>query len=285
MDYEQILYSVNDSILTITLARPERLNAFTAQMCRELLDAFDRSDADDSVRVVIVTGAGRAFCAGADLGGGGKTFDSPARGGDESIAEHRDGGGLVTLRIYDSKKPVIAAINGPAVGVGVTMTLPMDVRIASSAARMGFVFARRGIVPEAASSWFLTRVVGISRAAEWVYSGRVFSAEEAQAGGLVSRVVAPEELLPAARALAREIADNTSAMSVTLTRQMLWKMLGADHPMEAHKIDSKVIHWMGRSADAYEGVTAFLEKRPAKFKLKPSEMPEFYPWWKPRKFK
>src|SRR5213593_4181144 len=172
MDYEQILYSVEDSILTITLARPERMNAFTGQMCRELLDAFDRSDADDSVRVVIVTGAGRAFCAGADLGGGGKTFDSQARGGDESIAEHRDGGGLVTLRIYDSKKPVIAAINGPAVGVGVTMTLPMDVRIASSAARMGFVFARRGIVPEAASSWFLTRVVGVSRAAEWVYTGR-----------------------------------------------------------------------------------------------------------------
>jgi len=284
MDYEQILYSVEDSILTITLARPERLNAFTAQMCRELLDAFDRSDEDDSVRAVIVTGSGRAFCAGADLGAGAGTFDSVARGGKESIAEHRDGGGLVTLRIYDSKKPVIAAINGPAVGVGVTMTLPMDVRIASRAARMGFVFARRGIVPEAASSWFLPRVVGVSRAAEWVYTGRVFSAEEAQAGGLVSRVVAPEELLPTARGLAREIADNTSAMSVALTRQMLWKMLGADHPMEAHKIDSKVIHWMGRSVDAHEGVTAFLEKRPAKFKLKPTEMPDFYPWWKPRRW-
>ena len=285
MQYEQILYAVEDSILTITLARPERLNAFTARMCRELLDAFDRSDADDSVRVVIVTGAGRAFCAGADLGSGADTFDSPAGERAGSIAEHRDGGGLLTLRIYDSKKPVIAAINGPAVGVGVTMTLPMDVRIVSSAARMGFVFVRRGIVPEAASSWFLPRVVGVSRAAEWVYTGRVFPAEEALAGGLVSRVVAPEDLLPTARALAREIADNTSAMSVALTRQMLWKMLGADHPMEAHQIDSKAVYWMGGSADAYEGVTAFLEKRPAKFKMKPSEMPEFYPWWEPREFK
>jgi enoyl-CoA hydratase/carnithine racemase len=285
MQYEQILYAVEDSILTITLARPERLNAFTARMCRELLDAFDRSDADDSVRVVIVTGAGRAFCAGADLGSGADMFDSPAGERAGSIAEHRDGGGLLTLRIYDSKKPVIAAINGPAVGVGVTMTLPMDVRIASSAARMGFVFVRRGIVPEAASSWFLPRVVGVSRAAEWVYTGRVFPAEEALAGGLVSRVVAPEDLLPTARALAREIADNTSAMSVALTRQMLWKMLGADHPMEAHQIDSKAVYWMGGSADAYEGVTAFLEKRPAKFKMKPSEMPEFYPWWEPREFK
>ncbi len=285
MDYEQIRYSVEDSILTITLARPERLNAFNGQMCRELLDAFERSDADDSIRAVIVTGAGRAFCAGADLGSGAGTFDSAARRGTEPTDEHRDGGGLLTLRIYDSKKPVIAAINGPAVGVGVTMTLPMDVRIASSAARIGFVFARRGIVPEAASSWFLPRMVGMSRAAEWVYTGRVFSADEALAGGLVSRVVAPEELLPTAHGLAREIADNTSAMSVALSRQMLWKMLGADHPMEAHKVDSKVIHWMGRSVDAYEGVTAFLEKRPAKFKLKPSEMPGFYPWWKPREFK
>jgi enoyl-CoA hydratase/carnithine racemase len=284
MQYEQILYAVEESILTITLARPERLNAFTARMCRELLDAFDRADADDSVRVVIVTGAGRAFCAGADLGSGADTFDSPAGGRAGSIAEHRDGGGLLTLRIYDSKKPVIAAINGPAVGVGVTMTLPMDVRIASSVARMGFVFVRRGIVPEAASSWFLPRVVGVSRAAEWVYTGRVFPAEEALAGGLVSRVVAPEDLLPTARALAREIADNTSAMSVALTRQMLWKMLGADHPMEAHQIDSKAVYWMGRSADAYEGVTAFLEKRPAKFEMKPSEMPEFYPWWEPRRW-
>jgi enoyl-CoA hydratase/carnithine racemase len=284
MDYQQILYSLQDSILTITLHRPERLNAFTTQMCRELLDAFDRADVDDSVRVVIVTGAGRAFCAGADLGGA-DSFDSPARRRAAATADHRDGGGLLTLRIYDSKKPVIAAINGPAVGVGVTMTLPMDVRIASSAARMGFVFVRRGIVPEAASSWFLPRVVGVSRAAEWAYTGRVFPAEEALEGGLVSRVVAPQDLLPTARALAREIADNTSAVSVALTRQMLWKMLAADHPMEAHRIDSKAVHWMGRSADAYEGVASFLEKRAPKFKLKPSEMPEFYPWWTPREFK
>ena len=285
MDYEQILYSVEDSVLTITLNRPERLNAFTERMCRELLDALDRADADDSVRVVIFTGAGRAYCAGADLGSGGDTFDSPAQGRKESLAEARDGGGLVTLRLYDCKKPVIAAINGPAVGIGITMTLAMDVRIASSAARMGFVFARRGIVPEACSSWFLPRVVGISQAAEWVYTGRVFPADEALAGRLVSRVVSPEELLPAARTLAREIADNTSAMSVALTRQMLWKMLGADHPMEAHKVDSKAIYWMGRSPDAYEGVSAFLEKRPAKFELKPSAMPDFYPWWTERKFR
>ena len=239
MAYEQILYSVEDKVLTLTLNRAERLNAFTGVMCRELIDAFDRADADDSVRAVIVTGAGRAFCAGADLGGGSKTFDASARGAREPIEEHRDGGGLLTLRIYDSKKPVIAAINGAAVGIGITMTLPMDIRIASAGARMGFVFARRGIVPEACSSWFLPRVVGISRAAEWVYTGRVFGAEEALAGSLVSRVVAPEDLLATAWAIAHEIADHTSAMSVALTRQMLWKMLGADHPMEAHRIDSK----------------------------------------------
>src|SRR5213080_4325551 len=250
MAYEQILHEVVDGVLTITLDRPEKLNAFTPTMMRELIDAFDRADADDAVRAVIVTGAGRAFCAGADLSGGGGTFDNTAR---DTLETHRDGGGLVALRIFESKKPVIAAINGPAVGVGITMTLPMDVRLASTAARMGFVFARRGIVPEACSSWFLPRVVGISRAAEWVFSGRVFPAEEALAGGLVSRVLAPADLLPAANTLAREIADNTSAMSVALSRQMLWKMLGADHPMEAHKIDSKVIHWMGRSVDAHEG--------------------------------
>jgi len=285
MAYEQILYSVEDRILTLTLNRVERLNAFTGVMCRELIDAFDRADADNSVRAVIVTGAGKAFCAGADLGGGSKTFDASARGARDSIEEHRDGGGLLTLRIYDGKKPVIAAINGAAVGIGITMTLPMDIRIASTGARMGFVFARRGIVPEACSSWFLPRVVGITRAAEWVYTGRVFGAEEALAGGLVSRLVAPEDLLTTARAIAHEIADNTSAMSVALTRQMLWKMLGADHPMEAHRIDSKAVYWTGRAADAHEGVSAFLEKRAAKFTLKPSAMPEFYPWWEERKFR
>jgi enoyl-CoA hydratase/carnithine racemase len=260
------------------------MNAFTARMCGEMIDAFDRADADDEVRAVIVTGAGKAFCAGADLGVGGGTFDSPARGRQETIEEHRDGGGLVSLRIFESRKPVIAAINGAAVGVGITMTLPMDVRIAAEGAKIGFVFARRGIVPEAASSWFLPRIVGISQAAEWCYTGRIFPAEDALAARLVSRVVPAGEVVSTARAIAREIADNTSAMSVALARQMLWRMLGADHPMEAHKVDSKCIFWMGRSPDAYEGVSAFLEKRPARFTLKPSRMPEFYPWWKPRPF-
>jgi enoyl-CoA hydratase/carnithine racemase len=282
MEYAEIRYAVDAGILTITLDRPNRLNAFTGRMMHELIDAFDRADADDSVRVVIVTGAGRAFCAGADLSEGGRTFDHSAV---QRIEEHRDGGGCVVLRIFESKKPVIAAINGPAVGVGITMTLPMDVRIAASAARIGFVFARRGIVPEAASSWFLPRIVGIAQAQEWVLTGRVFGAEEALAGRLVSRVVAPESLVETARGLAREIADNTSAMSVTLARQLLWRNLGVDHPMEAHRIDSRCIFWMGHSADAREGVTAFLEKRPPRFGMKPStDMPDFYPWWPERKF-
>ena len=277
MSYEEIRYVVEDSVLTITLDRPDRLNAFTTRMLHELIDAFDQADADDAVRAIIVTGAGRAFCAGADLGGGGDTFNYR---GEEPIDQHRDGGGRVTLRIFESKKPVIAAINGAAVGVGATMTLPMDIRIAARGARMGFVFARRGIVPEACSSWFLPRIVGISRAAEWVYTGRVFDAEEARAAGLVSKVVAPEAVVDTARALAREIADNTSAMSVALSRQLLWRMLGADHPMEAHKVDSRCIYWMGQSPDAHEGVTSFLEKRPPRFTGRPSQdMPPFYPWW------
>ena len=283
MDYEQIRYAVEDGILTLTLHRPEKLNAFTTRMMYELLDAFERADADDAVRVVIVTGAGRAFCAGADLSGGGGAFDYA---GGPSIEDHRDGGGLVALRIFESKKPVIAAINGPAVGVGITMTLPMDIRLASSASRMGFVFARRGIVPEACSSWFLPRLVGMQRAAEWVYTGRVFTADEALAGGLVARVVAPEALLDTARQLAREMADGTSAVSVALSRQLLWRMLGADHPMEAHQVDSRCLYWLGKSADTYEGVRAFLEKRPARFSMRPStDMPDFYPWWRERKFK
>ena len=282
MTYEEIRYDVQDAVLTITLHRPDRLNAFTTRMMHELIDAFDQADADDAVRAIIVTGAGRAFCAGADLGGGGNTFNY--RGG-EPIDEHRDGGGRVTLRIFESRKPVIAAINGAAVGVGATMTLPMDVRIAARGARMGFVFARRGIVPEACSSWFLPRLVGISRAMEWVATGRVFPAEEAHAGGLVTHLVEPEALLDTARGLAREIADNTSAVSVALARQLLWRMLGADHPMEAHKVDSKCIFWAGQQADAKEGVTSFLEKRPARFTLRPSrDMPPFYPWWAERKF-
>jgi len=285
MDYEQIRYDVDGPILTLTLNRPDKLNAFTVRMMQELIDAFDRADADDAVRVIIVTGAGRAFCAGADLSGGSGAFDHTAGSKPITIDTHRDGGGLLTLRIFESKKPVIAAINGPAVGVGVTMTLPMDVRIAATGSRMGFVFTKRGIVPEACSSWFLPRLVGISRAAEWVYTGRVFPAEEALAAGLVSRVTSPETLLETARALAHEMADGTSAMSVALSRQMLWRMLGADHPMEAHKIDSRAIFSMGHSADAHEGVASFLEKRPPRFTLRPSaDMPAFYPWWRERKF-
>ena len=282
MAYETLLTDVRDRVMTVTLNRPDRLNAFTTQMMLDWLHLLDAIDADDEVRAVVVTGAGRGFCAGADLGGGGKTFDASRI---EKIDEHRDGGGRVTLRIFECKKPIIAAVNGAAVGVGATMTLPMDVRIASEDACFGFVFARRGIVPEAASSWFLPRVVGISQAMEWVATGRVFGAAEALAGRLVSRVVPPAELLPAAHALAREIADNTSAVSVALARQMLWKMLGADHPMEAHKVDSQAIFSMGRSADAYEGVQSFLEKRPPRFAMKASsEMPAFFPWWKERRF-
>jgi enoyl-CoA hydratase/carnithine racemase len=279
----EILYDVADGVGTVTLNRPHRLNALSGAMLDELHAAFEQADADDGVRALIVTGAGRAYCAGADLSAGGRTFDAAARGGAPEAAEHRDGGGVFTLRVYDLKKPVIAAINGAAVGFGVTMTLPMDVRIASTAARFGFVFTRRGVVPEACSTWFLPRLVGMSRAAEWMLTGRIFDAAEALAGGLVSRVVAPDELLPAARALAREIAENTSAVSVALARQMLWKMLGADHPREAHRIDSLGMFWTGRSADAVEGVTAFLEKRPARFTLRPSaDLPPFYPWWRPR---
>ncbi|MBI5116117.1 crotonase/enoyl-CoA hydratase family protein [Candidatus Poribacteria bacterium] len=285
MNFEHIKYELDDRILTITLNRPEKLNAFTSAMGTEMIEAFDRADEDDEVRVVIVTGAGRGFCAGSDLSGGADTFDNVTRK-NETLEEHRDAGGVGVLRIYEMKKPIIAAINGPAVGVGITMTLPMDIRIASTAAKMGFVFARRGITTEACSSWFLPRIVGISRAAEWVLTGRVFPAQEALDGGLVSRIVSPEELMPTAVKLAREIADNTSAVSVTLSRQLLWRMLGADHPMEAHKIDSKCIYYMGKSPDSYEGVMAFLEKRPARFTMKPSvDMPPFYPWWKERPFK
>jgi enoyl-CoA hydratase/carnithine racemase len=278
--FEQILYAVEDGIATITLNRPEKLNAFTETMRRELIAAFDRVDEDDGVRAAIVTGAGRAFCAGADLSHGARTFDHAARGTIAPGEQRRDGGGTVTLRIFDCKKPVIAAVNGPAVGIGATMQLPMDIRLAAEGARFGFVFTRRGVVPEACSSWFLPRLVGIQQALDWVLTGRVFDAREALEGGLVKRVLPAEELLPAARALAREIADNTSAVSVALARQMLWRMLGADHPIEAHKIDSRGMQAMGASPDASEGVVAFLEKRPARFTLRPSrDMPAFYPWW------
>ncbi|MDA2955925.1 MAG: crotonase/enoyl-CoA hydratase family protein [Actinomycetota bacterium] len=284
-EYTQIRYEVSDSIATVTLARPEKMNAFTGVMMRELLDVFDVIDADDAVRAVIVTGDGKAFCAGADLSSGARTFDDGDWSSTSDDSVRRDGGGQVTLRIFACKKPVIAAINGAAVGIGATMTLPMDVRLASSAARIGFVFTRRGIVPEACSSWFLPRVVGISRAAEWVYTGRILSADEAASGGLVRTVYAPDELLPAARALAREIADNTSGVSVALSRQMLWRMLGADHPMQAHRVDSRAIQLRGRSADAHEGVTSFLEKRPAQFSDSvAASLPDVFPEWQDPQF-
>ena len=290
MMFTQIRYDVADGIATITLDRPDKLNAFTDTMMHELIAAFDAVDADDAVRAVIVTGAGRAFCAGADLSAGAATFDYDALGGaspvradgsiDYSHDAVRDGGGRVTLRIFECLKPVIAAINGPAVGIGITMTLAMDIRIMADSARAGFVFARRGIVPEAASSWFLPRIVGIAQALDWCFSGRVFDAEEALAGRLVSRVVPGDALLATARGLAREIADNSAPVSVALTRQMLWRMLGADGPMAAHRLDSRAVYSRGRAADAREGVAAFLAKRPASYPDRVSEaMPDFFPWW------
>ncbi|MFC1873756.1 crotonase/enoyl-CoA hydratase family protein [Chloroflexota bacterium] len=280
MDYSQIKYEICDAVLTITLNRPEKLNAFNETLRNELLQALDSADADDNVRVIIVTGAGRAFCAGADLSRGQEAFEYRNRELAETLETHRDGGGLVALRIYDMKKPLIAAINGPAVGVGIAMTLPMDIRLAADNAKMGFVQARRGIVLESCSSWFLPRIVGISKAADWAFSGRIFEAWEALAHGLVSELLAPDKLLPRAREIASEIAQNTSAVSVALSRQLLWRMLGADHPMEAHKLDSKCVFWLGQNADAHEGIASFLEKRPPDFTMKPSsEMPEFYPWW------
>jgi enoyl-CoA hydratase/carnithine racemase len=282
MAYQTLLTRLEDDVLVCTLNRPNRLNALDTVMWQELLSLLDEVDRNDDARALVVTGAGRGFCAGADLGGGGDTFDHSGR---ESARVHRDGGGVIALRIYDCTKPVLAAINGPAVGVGITMMLPADVRLASDRAKFGFVFTRRGIVPEACSSWFLPRVVGIGQAMEWVATGRVFDAQEALAGGLVSRVVPHEELLPAVLSLAREIADNTSAVSVALSRLLMWKMLGADHPMEAHRVDSQAIYAMGQSPDGYEGVQSFLDKRPAKFGMKVSrDMPDFYPWWKERPF-
>jgi enoyl-CoA hydratase/carnithine racemase len=284
--YAEIEYAVADRIATITLNRPDRLNAFTLVMRGELIDAFDRADADDDVRAVVVTGAGRAFCAGADLGAGPETFDHEVRERKYGELERfddgtpRDAGGTVTLRIARSLKPVIAAVNGPAVGFGASVTLPMDVRLAADTARFGFVFARRGIVAESASSWFLPRVVGIAQAMEWAATGRVFDAAEALNGRLVSRTYAAADLLPAAYALAREIADNTSAISVAAIRRLMWSGLSAASPWEAHVADSRIMHAVGRTADVAEGVTAFLEKRPAKFPLRVSEdLPAAVPDW------
>jgi len=284
MEPTTIACELTDRILTITLDRPDRLNAFTVTMQRELCDALDRVDSDPDVRAVVVTGRGRGFCAGADLASGGDTFDagagSSATGSAPLGGPHRDEGGLVALRLFACTKPVIAAINGPAVGVGATMTLPMDIRLASESARFGFVFARRGIVPEACSSWFLPRVVGISTALEWTMTGRVFDAAEALERGLVRSVHPAADLLPAAYEIAREIAVSTSAVSVAMTRQMLWHMLGEAHPMAAHRVDSSAIASLGRSTDAREGVVSFLEKRsPAFTDRVPDDIPTPWPLW------
>jgi enoyl-CoA hydratase/carnithine racemase len=290
-DFQTLQYAVADGIATITLHHPEKMNAFTARMRDELMAAFDATDADDAVRAVIVTGSGKAFCAGADLSLGGETFDykaqqSAAREENKVGGVYRDGGGMVTLRIYRSLKPVIGAINGAAVGIGVTMQLPMDMRMASTNARFGFVFARRGITPEAASSWFLPKLVGMQTALEWCFTGRVFDAQEALQRGFVRSLHAPDELMPAARALAREIADNTAPVSVALARQMMWRMAGQQHPMDAHRVDSRAIQSRGQSADAREGITAFFEKRPPHYPNKvSSDMPDFYPWWEEPEFK
>jgi enoyl-CoA hydratase/carnithine racemase len=285
MEFQDILYEVSEGIATITLNRPDKLNAFTGRMMHEIISALDITDADDDVKVVIFTGAGRAYCAGADLSSGGETF---AKGGSDVQTKQgvpRDGGGLVSLRIFNSKKPVIGVINGPAVGVGVTMTLPMDFRLASDTAKFGFVFAKRGIVPEACSSYFLPRLVGISQATEWVYTGRVFGADEALSGGLVRSVHSGDDLMKTAREIAREIADNTAPVSVAMSRRMLWQMLGASHPMEAHRADSRGIMERGRSADSKEGVVSFLEKRPAVYPDKVSDgLPDIFPQWQEPEF-
>ncbi|MEL6414451.1 MAG: crotonase/enoyl-CoA hydratase family protein [Pseudomonadota bacterium] len=291
-DYEHIKLEQEGQIAILTLDRPDKMNAFTGKMMYEMIDAFDKTDANDDIRAVIVTGAGdRAFCAGADLSEGAKTFDYEARADmgeadrTNKIDIQRDGGGRLTLRIFDSLKPVIGAINGAAVGVGVTMQLPMDIRIASDNARFGFVFNRRGINPEAASSWFLPRLVGIQQALEWCYSGRVFPAEEALKGGLVHSVHAQADLMTVARTMANEIADNTAAVSTTLTRHMMWRMLGASHPMDAHIVDSAAIYSRGQTDDAREGVMSFLEKRKPVYPVKVSDgMPSFFPWWEEPEF-
>ena len=283
MNYEQILYDKNGPILILTLNRPDKLNAYTQQMQTELIAALDAADADDDIRAIIVTGAGRGYCAGADLSAGGNTFNNDAPGREGGL--RRDGGGILTLRLFECLKPIISACNGPAVGVGATMQCAMDVRLASEEARYGFVFSKRAVVPEACSSWFLPRIVGIQQALEWTFSGRVFNAEEAARGGLVRSIHKANDLMPAAIDLAHEFAESTSPVSVALIRQMMWKMLGADHPMEAHKIDSRGIYYRGKSADAIEGVESFLEKRAPTFPGKVStDMPEYFPWWTPRAF-
>ena len=287
--YTTIEYAVEDGILTLTLDRPDQLNAFTVTMADELEHAVDRAGADDDVRAVVVTGRGRAFCAGMDLSADGNVFglDETRHPTLEDLREHfddsavvhgvRDTGGRVTLAIFRCPKPVIGAINGPAVGIGATMTLPMDVRLASSSARIGFVFGRLGIVPEAASSWFLPRIVGISRALEWVYTADVLGADEALAGGLVRSVHAPEELLDAAYDLARRFTEHRSPVAVALARQMMWRNSAQPHPVEAHLVDSLAMFYTSLG-DGREGVAAFREKRPPQFTGRTTDMPPFYPW-------
>jgi enoyl-CoA hydratase/carnithine racemase len=290
-DFETIALDVDDDgIATITLDRPDRLNAFTVTMQDDLIAAFDRTDADDDVRAVVVTGRGRAFCTGADLGAGGSTFDYATRArlhsGQQVDGVHRDGGGMLTLRIFDSLKPVVAAVNGPAVGVGASMTLPMDARLAADGARFGFVFARRGLVPDAAASWFLPRVVGIDTALEWCYSGRVFDAAEALRSRLVRAVHAPDDLLPAAKALAKGMVSDSAPVAVAMTRQLMWRMLGAADPMDAHIADSRALMIQGASGDVHEGVTAFLEKRPARFPRRVSaDLPDIWAWRERKEFR
>lgn len=284
-DFQAIKLEVADGVATITLNRPDRLNVYDATMRRELLAAFDRTDADDAVRAVIVTGAGKAFCAGADVSGGAKTFDPQARGdsdADKVVVNGiiRDGAGQVTLRIFRSLKPVIGAINGVAAGAGASISCAFDMRLASETARYAFVFARRGVTPEAASSWFLPRLVGISTALEWCYSGRIVPAEEAHERGLVRSVHPPEDLLPAARALAGEIARQAAPVSVALTRRMMWQAMGQDHPMQAHRADTRAMRARAGTDDAREGVAAFLEKRDPDFPGKVSDgLPDIFPEW------
>ena len=284
MSYQEIKYEISDNILIITLNRPKKLNAFTRAMLDELLDALERADKDDDVKAIIFTGSGRGFCAGADLSMGADSFNADKRD-DRASGLNRDGGGILTLRLYECLKPIIAAINGPAVGVGSTMLLPMDIRLASESARFGFVFARRGIVPEACSSWFLPRIVGISKALEWCYGGRIIPASEALKSNLISEIVADNLLIDRAKEVAIQLTQQSSSVSIGLTRQMMWKMLGTEHPMAAHKIDSRAVYYLGQSLDAQEGVKSFLEKREADFKNRISaDLPPFFPWWEKQTF-
>lgn len=281
-EFSTLDYELRDGIAIATFNRPDKMNTFGGVMMQDLLNLYDHTDADDAVRAVVVTGSGRAFCAGADLGNGGETFDFSKNKREQDIIVNgvrRDGGGRVALRTFRSLKPVIGAVNGAAVGIGATMLLPMDARLASAEARFGFVFNRRGITPEACSSWFLPRLVGLPNALEWVYSGRVFDAAEAQAKGLVQQVVEPAALLDAAIALAHQMTDSSAAVSIAMSRQLIWRMMGAEHPMEAHQLDSRALQSRGQSGDSREGIAAFFDKRPAAYPDRVSrDMPDFFDW-------